>query len=212
VLQVGQHVIDQEKQALAPDPGPKPSVPQLRKHYQVGQENQLDTLGIMINIIVLWQTVYTQAALDHLAANGHHPDPADVARLSPLGHPTINLNGRYQTTTRPPTSGLRPLRIPPDDEPFRILFRSSSQAVSHNFVAALWREYDLQPHRQGTFKLSTDPDFEEKVVDVVGLYLDPPMGIVNLLSFGLSMDTWNLGWAPGSISAAELRQLPWPCR
>jgi TnpA family transposase len=85
---------------------------QLRKHYQVGQENQLDTLGIMINIIVLWQTVYTQAALNHLAANGHHPDPADVARLSPLGHPTINLNGRYQTTTRPPTNGLRPLRIP----------------------------------------------------------------------------------------------------
>src|SRR5664279_2770226 len=83
---------------------------QLRKHYQVGQENQLDTLGIMLNIIVLWQTVYTQAALDHLVANGHHPDPADVARLSPLGHPTINLNGRYQTTSHPPTSGLRPLR------------------------------------------------------------------------------------------------------
>jgi hypothetical protein len=85
---------------------------QLRKHYQVGQENQLDTLGIMINIIVLWQTVYIQAALDHLAAHGHHPDPADVARLSPLGHPTINLNGRYQTTSRPLTSGLRPLRGP----------------------------------------------------------------------------------------------------
>ena len=53
---------------------------QLRRHYQVGQENQLDTLGIMLNIIVLWQAVYTQAALDHLAANGHHPDPADAAR------------------------------------------------------------------------------------------------------------------------------------
>ena len=85
---------------------------QLRKHYQAGLENQLDTLGIMINIIVLWQTVYIQAALDHLNAHGHHPDPADVARLSPLGHPTINLNGRYQTTSRPPTSGLRPLRAP----------------------------------------------------------------------------------------------------
>ena len=86
---------------------------QIRKHYQVGQENQLDTLGIMINIIVLWQTIYTQAALDHLDANGYHPDPADIARLSPLGHPTINLDGRYQTTTRPPTSGLRPLRTTP---------------------------------------------------------------------------------------------------
>jgi len=36
---------------------------QLRRHYQAGQENQLDSLGIMINIIVLWQTVYIQAAL-----------------------------------------------------------------------------------------------------------------------------------------------------
>ena len=63
----------------------------------------------MINIIVLRQTVSVQAALDHLVANGHHPDPA---RLSPLGHPTINLNGRYQTTSKPPTSGLRTLRTP----------------------------------------------------------------------------------------------------
>jgi hypothetical protein len=69
-----------------------------------------NTLGIMINIIVLWQTMYSQAALGHLAAHGPHPDPADVARLSPFGHPTINLHGRYQTTSRPPTSGLRPLR------------------------------------------------------------------------------------------------------
>jgi hypothetical protein len=63
----------------------------------------------MVNVIVLWQTVYIQAALDHLAAGGHKIDPADVARLSPLGHPTINLNGRYRTTSRPP-NGLRPLR------------------------------------------------------------------------------------------------------
>jgi len=83
---------------------------QLRKHYQVGQENQLDTLGLMINIIVLWQTVYTQAALEHLAAQGRHIDPDHIVRLSPLGHPTINLQGRYQTTSREPASGLRPLR------------------------------------------------------------------------------------------------------
>ncbi len=84
---------------------------QIRRHYQVGQENQLDSLGIMINVIVLWQTVYTQAALDHLAASGYPLDPADVARLTPLGHPTINLDGRYRTTSRPPATGLRPLRI-----------------------------------------------------------------------------------------------------
>ena len=55
----------------------------------------------MINVIVLWQTVYIQAALDHLAAKGYPIDPADVARLTPLGHPTINLDGRYRTTNRP---------------------------------------------------------------------------------------------------------------
>jgi len=45
-----------------------------------------------------------------IAAIGYQLDPADVARLTPLGHPTINLDGRYRTTSRPPTAGLRPLR------------------------------------------------------------------------------------------------------
>ena len=36
---------------------------QLRQHYQAGQENQLGALGLMVNVIVLWQTVYIQAAL-----------------------------------------------------------------------------------------------------------------------------------------------------
>jgi len=76
-----------------------------------GQENELDSLGIMINVIVLWQTVYIQAALDHLAAKGYPIDPADGARLTPLRHPTINLDGRYRATSRPPATGLRPLRI-----------------------------------------------------------------------------------------------------
>ena len=34
-----------------------------------------------------------------------------AGRLTPLGHPTINLDGRYRTTSRPPATGLRPLRI-----------------------------------------------------------------------------------------------------
>ena len=62
----------------------------------------------------------------------------------------------------------------------RYLKREMGICISHNFVAALWREHGLQPHRQGTFKLFTDPDFEEKVIDVVGLYLDPPMDAVVL--------------------------------
>ena len=60
------------------------------------------------------------------------------------------------------------------------LAREERISVSHNFVADLWREHDLRPWQQGTFKLSTDPHFEEKVIDVVGLYLDPPMDAVVL--------------------------------
>src|SRR2546430_6264225 len=48
--------------------------------------------------------------------------------------------------------------------------------VSWHYVAKLWRDNDLRPHRQGTFKLSKDPRFAEKVVDIVGLYLQPPGG------------------------------------
>jgi len=41
-------------------------------------------------------------------------------------------------------------------------------------VHRIWQKYGLQPHRVETFKFSTDPDFDTKLADVVGLYLDPP--------------------------------------
>ncbi|MCA1561422.1 MAG: IS630 family transposase [Chloroflexi bacterium] len=50
--------------------------------------------------------------------------------------------------------------------------------VSTSWVCQLWRENGLTPWRQGTFKISRDPDFEDKVRDVVGLYLSPPDGEV----------------------------------
>jgi transposase len=62
----------------------------------------------------------------------------------------------------------------------RYLKQHEGVEVSHNFISVLWRENGIKPHRQGTFKLSRDPDFAAKVVDVVGLYLDPPAGAVVL--------------------------------
>ncbi len=62
----------------------------------------------------------------------------------------------------------------------RYLRKHEGIRVSHNFISVLWRENGIQPHRQGTFKLSRDPNFSAKVVDVVGLYLDPPAGAVVL--------------------------------
>jgi len=46
--------------------------------------------------------------------------------------------------------------------------------VAPAMVQRVWREHRLQPHRVETFKLSSDPKFIEKLVDVVGLYLRPP--------------------------------------
>jgi transposase len=46
--------------------------------------------------------------------------------------------------------------------------------VSATSVRRIWHAFGLQPHRVETFKLSKDPQFIEKVRDVVGLYLDPP--------------------------------------
>jgi|SRR5688572_2771790 len=41
-------------------------------------------------------------------------------------------------------------------------------------VHRIWQKYGLQPHRVETFKFSTDPDFDAKMAEIVGLYLDPP--------------------------------------
>ena len=46
--------------------------------------------------------------------------------------------------------------------------------LSRMMVQRLWQRFDIQPHRVEKFKLSKDPKFEDKVRDVVGLYLDPP--------------------------------------
>jgi len=46
--------------------------------------------------------------------------------------------------------------------------------VTRTLVHGVWQRYDVQPHRVERFKLSNDPKFEEKVRDVVGLYVDPP--------------------------------------
>ena len=45
--------------------------------------------------------------------------------------------------------------------------------LSKSTIGRIWKNFGLKPHRSGTFKLSTDPAFAEKVADVVGLYLDP---------------------------------------
>ncbi len=46
--------------------------------------------------------------------------------------------------------------------------------IGKDSVARIWRDHELKPWRVKSFKISNDPHFEDKLVDVVGLYLDPP--------------------------------------
>src|SRR5436305_1728384 len=56
---------------------------------------------------------------------------------------------------------------------------AKAQGVSKSTVNRLWQLHNLKPHLSRTFKLSRDPQFIEKLTDVVGLYLNPPQkGIV----------------------------------
>ena len=51
---------------------------------------------------------------------------------------------------------------------------TARSGLSKSTIGRIWRDFGLQPHRADGFKLSSDPLFTEKVVDVVGLYHDPP--------------------------------------
>ncbi|MGH3524391.1 MAG: IS630 family transposase [Mycobacterium sp.] len=131
----------------------------------------------------------------------------EIAALAGVSRPTVNLwlsryesdgvaglfdhkrgAGREQVPARVRARILAATRQTPPDglshwssrEMAKFIARTEGVSVSWNYVAKLWRKTGLKPHRQGTFKLSRDPRFAEKVADIVGLYLDPPAAAVVL--------------------------------
>src|SRR5947208_5996304 len=88
--------------------------------------------------------------------------------------PTITARKRAQIvawTLKPPAPGLTHWST-------RDLARKAG--VSHGTVHGIWRAHALKPHRVSTFKFTTDPAAEDKIYDVVGLYLNPPSNAVVL--------------------------------
>ncbi len=65
-------------------------------------------------------------------------------------------------------------RLPKDAAQWSCRPMARETGASRDFVSRTWRARGLKPHLSRTFKLSGDPRFEEKLRDVVGLYLDPP--------------------------------------
>ncbi|MDD1617099.1 MAG: Tn3 family transposase [Methylococcaceae bacterium] len=91
---------------------------ELRQRYREGQEDQLGALGLVINIIVLWNTIYMDAVIEQLRQEGYPVQDEDVVRLSPFIHEQhINLLGRYSFAIHEAVARgeLRPLRNPNED-------------------------------------------------------------------------------------------------
>ncbi len=75
--------------------------------------------------------------------------------------------------------------------------------VSHAAVQRIWSDLGIKPHRLYTFKVSADPIFEDKLVDVVGLYLNPPDKAIVLC---MDEKSQIQAFAPRPCSP------PWTCR
>lgn len=87
---------------------------EIRQRYREGQEDQLGALGLVVNVIVLWNTYYMDAAVNKLSSLGQATHREDIARLSPLGRKHINMLGRYYFLLAEPIlkGELRSLRDP----------------------------------------------------------------------------------------------------
>jgi hypothetical protein len=93
---------------------------ELRQQYREGQEDQLGALGLVLNVLVLWTTLYMDRVLAELRATGATVNDEDVARLTPLGSSHINFLGHYHFALPEAIARgeFRPLRNPTeaDDE------------------------------------------------------------------------------------------------
>jgi transposase len=63
---------------------------------------------------------------------------------------------------------------PPDATHWSTRSMAEHLGLSQSMVSRVWRAFGLAPHKQDSWKLSKDPQFVEKVRDIVGLYLNPP--------------------------------------
>jgi transposase len=122
----------------------------------LGVEAIAERLTTTAKRVSMWSGRFAALGLDGLAdrpGRGRKPSipEAKVARV-------------VTEATRPPKGKTR----------WSIRSMSRHAGISASSVQRIWSKNDLKPHRLKTFKLSNDPQFEEKFWDVIGLYLDPP--------------------------------------
>jgi transposase len=158
------------------------------------QESQVQQLKVLARAGTTTQRVARRCRVILLAHEG--TSNSAIAEQLGLSRPTVNatratfLRGGIEAIRRDPKR-KRSRRVLSKELEQRILdttlktkpaegthwsVRAMAQrmGVSRMLVQRVWQRFDVQPHRVERFKLSNDPNFDEKVRDVVGLYLDPP--------------------------------------
>jgi TnpA family transposase len=85
----------------------------IRKKYPEQHLNQANCLNLIVNAIIVWNTVYMQAAVAHLRETGQEITDEDLSQLSPVRFEHINVHGKYSFDISVPLdeNGLRPLSL-----------------------------------------------------------------------------------------------------
>ena len=116
-----------------------------------------DELGTTRKTVILWRRRYADRRI------------AGILKDEPRGAPASLSIDKVQEVL---TKTLK--ETPPDATHWSARAMAKATDISHSSVLRIWRENGLKPHQVRTFRVSNDPNFEEKLRDVVGLYMSPP--------------------------------------
>ena len=121
-----------------------------------------ETVGVTRPTVNLWRRRYAERGVAGLVDEDRPGRPA-----------TVDQSAIITETLKPP-----PRKLGVTHWSSRLL--AKRLGLHHATIAAAWKAYGVRPWKAETFKFSTDPELEAKVVDVIGLYLKPPENAVVL--------------------------------